>query len=261
MASNARSRDGPTRDGPTQEAVRERLRRVTDPELDESIVDLEYVDEIRLASGRVHVTFTLPTAWCSPAFAWMMASDARDEVESLEGVARCTVRLREHVHDVEITEGVNRGRSFGEVFPDADGGVADIRTTLDEKARLARQYAAVDALRDAGLTDDQIRTLTPDDVAVEGDAASVTLADGAFCVPVDPDPLVAYRRIARTTGLLDDDRPELFRTPDGDPIPTDRFDLVYHRARLASVNVTGQGSVCDALNRARHAPGRPPLSE
>ena len=33
--------------------------------------------------GDVTVEFTLPTAWCSPAFAWMMATDARDEVDSL----------------------------------------------------------------------------------------------------------------------------------------------------------------------------------
>jgi hypothetical protein len=33
--------------------------------------------------GDVTVEFTLPTAWCSPAFAWMMATDARGEVDSL----------------------------------------------------------------------------------------------------------------------------------------------------------------------------------
>ncbi|MWG34515.1 metal-sulfur cluster assembly factor [Halomarina oriensis] len=255
MATNARTGAATTR-----ATVRERLRRVTDPELDESIVDLEYVDEIRLLGSRVHVTFTLPTAWCSPAFAWMMATDARDEVETLEGVTRCTVRLREHMHDDEITAGVNRRSTFGTVFPDADGGVDEIRATLDAKSRLARQYDAIDALREAGLTDDQIRTLTAADLTLDDETATVTLAEGAFCVAVDHDPIAAYRQRADVTGLLGDDHPELFRNPDGDPIAADRFDLVYHRSRLANVNMTGQGSVCDALNEARHAPGRPPLS-
>lgn len=244
----------------TLTTVRERLRRVTDPELDESIVDLGYVDEIRLLGDRVHVTFTLPTAWCSPAFAWMMATDARDEVEGLDGVTRCTVRLREHMHDDEITAGVNRRSTFGATFPDADGGVAEVRATLDAKTRLSRQYGAVGALREAGLTDDQIRTLTPGDVTLTDEEATVGLANDAFSVVVDRDSLAAYLRKADVTGLLGDDHAELFRNPDGDPIAADRFDLVYHRSRLANVNMTGQGSVCDALNDARHAPGRPPLS-
>ena len=46
--------------------------RVTDPELDESIVELDYVDQIDIGDDDVTVHFTLPTAWCSPAFAWMI---------------------------------------------------------------------------------------------------------------------------------------------------------------------------------------------
>lgn len=116
---------------PTEKAVRDRLDRVTDPELDESIVALEYIDEITIQRDSVTVDFTLPTAWCSPAFAWMMATDARDELEALERVETATIRLHEHMHETEITEGVNQRQSFAETFPDADGGVAEIRATLD----------------------------------------------------------------------------------------------------------------------------------
>jgi metal-sulfur cluster biosynthetic enzyme len=240
--------------------VRERLDRVTDPELDTSIVELDYVDEIRIEGARVHVEFTLPTAWCSPAFAWMMATDARDEVEALPGVERTTLRLREHLHETEITEGVNERQAFGDVFPDADGGVESVRAVLDDKARIARQHAAVEALLEAGLSPEQIVALTPEDCWLD-DPAAVFPDDGAFGVPVPGEALERYLEKAAETGHLDDEHPELFRTPEGEPIPVEKFELVKARGRLATVNMTGQGSVCDALNESRRAEGRPPLSE
>lgn len=239
-------------------AVRERLDRVTDPELDESIVTLDYVDRIDVDGRRVIVEFTLPTAWCSPAFAWMMATDARDEVESLPGVERTTVRLRDHMHADEITDGVNERRSFAATFPDADGGVADVRRTLDEKARTARQYEAVEALREAGLNDSQIADLRFADLRLEAPAA-VFVRDRTVGVPVPTAPLTAYLEKARETGLVADEHPEVFRTPEGDPIPADDFERVHSRCRLAGVNQGGQGTVCDALNTARRGRERPDL--
>jgi metal-sulfur cluster biosynthetic enzyme len=244
---------------PSVPAVRERLDRVTDPELDESIVELGYVDEIVVEGRSVRVGFTLPTAWCSPAFAWMMATDARDEAEALPGVDRARIELREHMHEQEITEGVNDRASFGEVFPDADGGVAAVRATLDDKARVARQYDAVEALLEAGLSGEEIVGLEPADLWLD-DPAAVFVRDGAVGVTVPAEPIERYLAKARETGLIGDDHPELFRTPEGKPIDPGEFDLVHRRGRLATVNMGGQGSVCDALNEARRAEDRPPLS-
>ncbi|AZH24515.1 metal-sulfur cluster assembly factor [Haloplanus aerogenes] len=255
------SLDGGGDDGAvTERQVRDRLDRVTDPELDTSIVELEYIDEIGIDDGEIHVAFTLPTAWCSPAFAWMMATDARDEVEALPGVTRATVELREHMHDAEINRGVNERLSFGAAFPDADGDVAPVRAELDEKARLARQHDATGALLDAGLDGKQIVTVVHDDIEFDDDQARVWVRDGALAVSVDADPLERYLEKARATGLVDDDHPELFRTPEGDPIDPESFELVRHRTRSAGVNMSGQGSVCDALHEARRAADRPPLS-
>jgi len=202
----------------TEAAVRERLDRVTDPELDTSIVELEYIDEVRVDGDEIWIAMTLPTAWCSPAFAWMMATDARDEVETLPGVARATVELREHMHEAEINRGVNERLSFGEAFPDADGDVAPVRAELDEKARLARQHDATGALLDAGLDGEQIAALTRSDIEVGDGRARAWLRDRALAVRVDADPIDRYLEKASATGLLDDDHPELFRTPEGDPI-------------------------------------------
>ncbi len=244
---------------PSIAAVRERLDRVTDPELDESIVALDYIDDIAIEGRQVRVTFTLPTAWCSPAFAWMMATDAREEVEALPGVSRTRIRLREHMHEAEITRGINDGLAFAEVFPDADGGVAEVRATLDAKARLARQYEAVDALLEAGLEPEQVASLEFADLWLE-DPAVAFVRGRSVGVSVPAEPIDSYLEKARETGLAGDDHPELFRTPECDPIPPDRFELVQKRCRLATVNMGGQGSVCEALNEARRDEDRPPLS-
>ncbi|AUV81590.1 metal-sulfur cluster biosynthetic enzyme [Salinigranum rubrum] len=237
--------------------VRARLDRVTDPELDESIVDLDYVDRIAIDETSVTVRFTLPTAWCSPAFAWMMATDARDELESIDGVDRAEIYLRDHMHQAEINEGVNARQSFEASFPDADGEVASVRATLDDKARLSRQYAAVETLLDAGVSSEQICELTPAGVAIdddprrEGARASVYLAEGAFAVTVDARPLDRYLCKAREVGIVEGEDDRLFRTPEGDPIDPESFELVHRRGRLAQTNMTGQGGVCDALNESR----------
>jgi hypothetical protein len=190
----------------------------------------------------------------------MMATDARDEVEALSGVARATVDLREHMHETEINHGVNERLSFGEAFPDADGSVEPVRAELDEKARIARQHDATGALLDAGLDGDQIVSLTRSDLDLDGDRARVWLRGGALAVTVDAEPLARYLEKAAATGLLDDDHDELFRTPEGEPVAPEQFETVRHRTRLAGVNMSGQGSVCDALHESRRAEDRPPLS-
>jgi metal-sulfur cluster biosynthetic enzyme len=239
---------------PAVDTVRERLARVTDPELDRSIVELGYVDGIDVDGDEVTVRFTLPTAWCSPAFAWMMATDARDGIESLPDVSVAHIQLRDHMHETEINRGVNERLSFGEVFPDADGGVESIRATLDGKARVSRQYDAVEALRDAGVSSEQICELRPADVDLqfdpESDRAAVELDDGVLVVTVDAAPLQRYLRKARAVGLVATGEP-LFRTPEGDPIDPDGFELVHRRGRLAQTNISGQAGICEALNESR----------
>ncbi|SDK98388.1 iron-sulfur cluster assembly protein [Natronorubrum texcoconense] len=251
--------DGPE---PTRAAVRDRLDRVTDPELDRSIVELEYVDGIEIDGRRVEVEITLPTAWCSPAFAWMMTVDARDEVATLAAVEVVRITLREHMHEAEINRGVNERRSFAEAFPDADGDVEAVRAELDEKARVARQYDATEALLEAGLDGEAITGLrladlepleadgTPDDGEATGSFA-VYVADRSFVVRVPRAPIERYLEKARETDLVSEADDVLFRTPEGEPIDPNSFDLVHRRGRLATVNMSSQGGICDGLREAR----------
>ena len=236
-------------------AVSERLDHVEDPELARSIVELDYIDAIEIDGGRVEVRFTLPTAWCSPAFAWMMATDARDEVESLGWVREARIVLCDHMHSEEITTGVNARDGFGETFPDADGDVAAVRAAIADKARVSRQREAVRTLLDAGADPEQVVSLVRGDLTLAGEEAHVDV--GGLSIVVDADPIADYLDRVTTSGHVTADDDTLFLTPEGEPIPADRLDTVQKRSRLASVNMGGQGAVCDALHRARHGADGP----
>ncbi|MGG5261079.1 iron-sulfur cluster assembly protein, partial [Phycicoccus avicenniae] len=71
---------------PTDADVRAALGTVLDPELDEPITDLGFVRSLALDGPDVRIHLRLPTSFCSPNFAYLMASDAKDAVGALEGV-------------------------------------------------------------------------------------------------------------------------------------------------------------------------------
>ena len=76
--------------------VRAALDAVTDPELDQSVVDLGFITEMEVDGDRVAVAFRLPTYWCSAGFAWIMAEDMRAALTRLPWVASAEVRLVDH---------------------------------------------------------------------------------------------------------------------------------------------------------------------
>ncbi|MFC7132716.1 MULTISPECIES: iron-sulfur cluster assembly protein [Salinibaculum] len=253
------SSSGKTESPVNLDAVRERLDRVHDPELDRSIIELQYIKTIDIDGSTVTVTFVLPTAWCSPAFAWMMATGIRDEVSTLPAVSSVTVRLLDHMHGDEITTGVNQGLSFESVFEDAEDGIEAVRRKLDHKARFARQHAAIKTLRQAGLDPDQIAPLTRAEVDLEhrSDLAAVRVQDGALTVTVAREPLADYLAKARETGLVTDETDRLFADREGDPLDPEpeAFESTLRDARLARANIEGQATICESLHESRNGVG------
>src|SRR5215510_7495888 len=100
-----------------EQAVLKALGSVVDPELDRSLVALGFATAEVDAEGRVTVEVRLPTFWCAPNFAYVMAQDAREAVEAVPGVRSVSVRLLDHFSDEEVTQGVNGRRPFDEAFP------------------------------------------------------------------------------------------------------------------------------------------------
>lgn len=75
-----------------EDDVRTALRRVKDPELNLSIVDLGLVYEIEVSEGKdVHVEMTLTSPGC-PAGPEIM-SDAQRAIEGMEGVGTVDIEL------------------------------------------------------------------------------------------------------------------------------------------------------------------------
>ena len=75
----------------TEDAVREVLRKVKDPELNLSVIDLGLVYSVAVTEGEVHVEMTLTSPGC-PSGSEIL-SDARAAVEAVEGVAKVDVEL------------------------------------------------------------------------------------------------------------------------------------------------------------------------
>src|SRR5947209_8104417 len=109
-------------------AILDRLAQVLDPELDESILDLGFVQSLQLRSGHVNVALRLPTSWCAVNFAYMMADDVRRALLNADGIRQVTVRLGDHCAAEEIEAAVNGGRPFAEAFPgEGAGSLAALR--------------------------------------------------------------------------------------------------------------------------------------
>lgn len=235
--------------------VWERLDHVHDPELDRSIVELKYIDEIRIDAACVTVEFVLPTAWCSPAFAWMMATGIRDEVGTLSSVDDVHVELRDHMHSEQINRGVNERLAFQAVFEDAEDGIEEVQRTLNQKARLARQYDAIETLLDAGLEPEQIVELTRGDLEFSGDRVAIFLHEETVAVTVPAEPLSAYLEKAQEVEIVTGPDGVLFRGLEGNPIDRLDFESVHRRTRLAKTNMSGQAGICTQLHEVRNGAG------
>jgi metal-sulfur cluster biosynthetic enzyme len=75
----------------TEEAVRTALRKVKDPELNLSIIDLGLVYEIDIDDGDVHVDMTLTSPGC-PSGPEIL-SDVKRALEAMDGVKTAEVEL------------------------------------------------------------------------------------------------------------------------------------------------------------------------
>ena len=117
------------------------LDRVTDPEIDESVTRLEFVTRVEIAGSRtVKIQFRLPTYWCAPNFAFLMASDMRDAVEELPWVEEVSVELLDHFSATLINRSVAFKQDFRDAFPgETDDDLSQIRRTFLGKSYQRRQ--------------------------------------------------------------------------------------------------------------------------
>ncbi|MHA7239272.1 metal-sulfur cluster biosynthetic enzyme [Arthrobacter sp. TMS1-12-1] len=237
--------------GITEEDVRRSLGAVFDPELDEPITELGFVRSVRVDVGtevrtdtesEVHpdatvlVHLRLPTSFCSPNFAYLMASDSKDAVSALPGVAAVVVELDDH-HDSDL---INRGLAAdagyrGTFLHEAEDSLEDLRWTFRRKAHTAAMERCLTGLLRADR-----------DLPME-ELGRVRLQD----LPAGREKDALLRR--RTAlGLSENAGALVMVDDDGRPYPAEAVPLALRRARSTRISIDGNAHFCRGLLRTRY---------
>ena len=219
------------------------LATVTDPELDEPVTDLGFVEGVAVGpDGAVSIDFRLPTFWCAANFAYMMAEDMRDAVAALPWVTRVVPRLQAHMCADEVNRGVAEGLAFGAAFGEAgdDDSLANLRVTFQRKAFQGRQEALLRALLAQGLDKAALAAMT----VAELERTALVGAEGARLQR-------RYLEMRGHTGGPAGPDASAFATPDGALLTEAGFDK--HLRTLASVRIAMDfnGALCRGLLAVR----------
>jgi metal-sulfur cluster biosynthetic enzyme len=219
-----------------EDAARTALGAVVDPELDEPITDLGFVRSLVVDGHDVVVHLRLPTSFCSPSFAYLMASDAKDALTALPWTRRVVVELDDH-HDSElINAGLAADAGYRGTFRhEADQDLEGLRTTFRRKAHTAAMERCLTAL---------LRSQPDRDATSLG---AVTLAD----LPPDGH-TEALRRRRAALGLPDDRDALVMVDHDGNGYPPEEVPLRLRRARSTRISIDGNAHFCRGLLRTRY---------
>jgi metal-sulfur cluster biosynthetic enzyme len=218
-----------------RDAVWRALDTVLDPELDEPVTDLDFVESCTVSpEGVATVVLRLPTFFCAPNFSFLMVADAHDAVSAVEGVTRADVTLADHHASDEINGGVAAQAGFVATFEgEATGELDELRRIFLDKAVIAGQDRVARPLVDAGVGPDELAGLTLGAVAPSGDL----------------DRLRARRA---QLGLPHDDDAPLLLHSDGSRVSAAQVPLHLRRARLTRLGIETNGEFCRSFLKTRY---------
>lgn len=222
----------------TETDVRRVLDVVLDPELDEPITDLGFVTSVAVTDEAVEVHLRLPTSFCSPSFAYLMASDSRDEVSRLlagRGDARgLVVELDDHHDSTRINAGLAADAGYRGTFGhEAEDSLDELRTIFRRKAHTAAAERCLTGLLRAD-PDRAVETL--------GDVRLADLPEGH-----DRDALVRRRQ---ALGLSTDPAAVVLVDAEGNA-PAD-VPMALRRARSTRISIDGNAHFCRGLLATRY---------
>ena len=75
----------------TKKQVMSALQKVKDPEINESVVDLGFIRDVKVNKNDIRVVMTLTTPFCPMAS--MILGDVKGAIEKIEGVGKIDVQL------------------------------------------------------------------------------------------------------------------------------------------------------------------------
>lgn len=230
--------------GDREKEIWRRLGEVNDPELDEPVTEMGFVERAAVkGDGSVEVDFRLPTYWCSPNFAFLMLDGVRKALDQLSWAPAYRVKLHDHMFAEEVNRGMEAGKTFGDIFAvlAEDQDLGALRETFAMKAFKRRQEAVLRGLRLNGLTDREILGM---DLAAY-DVARFEAGDAAKQKP-------RYRAalLERFADRRADD--PVFVTWDGQRIPADALSAHLAELRGVRINMEFNGALCRGLRQTRY---------
>ncbi len=231
----------PTAQGVTADDVLRALSTVVDPELDEPITDLGFVRSLQMEESRdgstVVVHLRLPTSFCSPNFAYLMASDAKDAVAGLPGVGHVVVELDDH-HDSDlINAGLAADAGYKGTFRhEAEEDLEELRETFRRKAHKAAMERCLTALLHAepGRSESSLGEVRLRHLLTARHTEALLRRRAALGLSTEPEALV----------MVDDD---------GRPYAAADVPLALRRARSTRISIDGNAHFCRGLLQTRYA--------
>lgn len=236
-----------------RDRIMEALETVMDPELDESVAAMGFIESLAVDDGCADVVFRLPTFWCSANFAFLMATDMRSTIERLPEVRSARIRLVDHFAARRINRGVAEGLGFAAVFAgEANTDLDEIRRAFRERALLGRQERLLRILAAArGI----------------GSALAVTMADLAVLADADDPELrvtaLRYLSLRRHEAHGDDPAAPAFVDIDGSPVRPEDYAAHLRALRRVRGAAEANAEMCRLYLEARithPAPGCEPAN-
>jgi metal-sulfur cluster biosynthetic enzyme len=221
-----------------EDAIVAALDTVVDPELDEPITDLGFVRSIAIDDAGVTVHLRLPTSFCSPNFAYLMASDAQDALRAVEEVGQVRVLLDDHHDSDKINAGLAADAGYRGTFGvEAEDSLDELRRTFQRKAHAAAVERCVEhQLESTGIT--------------VADVYRLRLRN----LPAGREKEALLRRRAALGLSIGLDEP-VFVDEHGTPVPPDDVPMRLRFAKSVRISIEGNGHFCRGLLATRYAEG------
>jgi metal-sulfur cluster biosynthetic enzyme len=211
------------------------LATVVDPELDEPITELGFVRSIRLDDAGVTVHLRLPTSFCAPNFAYLMAADAQDALRRIPGAGRVLVFLDDHHDSDKINAGLALNIGYRGTFgPEAEDSLDELRRIFQRKAHTAAMERSVMALlKSTGRNVEDIHRLTLGELPAGAHKDALLRRRTDIGLGIRPDDLV----------VVDEE---------GRPVEQAAVPLRLRYAKAVRVSVEGNAHFCRGLLATRY---------
>lgn len=214
------------------------LSGVMDPELDEPITDLGFVRSVRIHDAGVSVHLRLPTSFCSPNFAYLMASDAQDVLRRVPGLGQVLVQLDDHHDSDKINAGLAADAGYRGTFGvEAEDSLEELRLTFRRKAHTAAVERCVSRLlASSAWTLEELGWLTLADLPSSRDKEALL-----------------RRRLDIGLGISGADA--VMVDEHGVPVPEEELSMRLRFAKTVRISIEGNSHFCRGLLATRYADG------